>query len=51
MTTAPLFLVDALPSGDIAVLDGPEGRHAATVKRKICDSGTLHGGDCKGTEK
>jgi 16S rRNA (uracil1498-N3)-methyltransferase len=33
MTTAPLFLVDALPSGDIAVLDGPEGRHAATVKR------------------
>jgi 16S rRNA (uracil1498-N3)-methyltransferase len=33
MTTAPLFLVDALPSEDIAVLDGPEGRHAATVKR------------------
>jgi 16S rRNA (uracil1498-N3)-methyltransferase len=32
MTTAPLFLVDALPSGDIAVLDGPEGRHAVTVK-------------------
>ena len=33
MSTAPLFLVDALPSGDRAVLDGPEGRHAATVKR------------------
>lgn len=33
MTTAPLFLVDALPAGDDAVLDGPEGRHAATVKR------------------
>jgi 16S rRNA (uracil1498-N3)-methyltransferase len=33
MTTAPLFLVDALPSEDTAVLDGPEGRHAATVKR------------------
>jgi 16S rRNA (uracil1498-N3)-methyltransferase len=33
VTTAPLFLVDALPTGDTAVLDGPEGRHAATVRR------------------
>ncbi|MEQ3554722.1 16S rRNA (uracil(1498)-N(3))-methyltransferase [Pseudonocardia nematodicida] len=34
MTTAPLFLVDALPAaGAEAVLDGPEGRHAATVRR------------------
>lgn len=33
MTTAPLFLIDALPAGGTAVLDGPEGRHAATVKR------------------
>ena len=33
MTTPPLFLLDALPAGDQAVLDGPEGRHAATVKR------------------
>ncbi len=33
MTTAPVFLVDALPAGDQAVLDGPEGRHAATVRR------------------
>ena len=33
MSTAPLFLVDALPPGTTAVLDGPEGRHAATVKR------------------
>ncbi|GEL16872.1 16S rRNA (uracil(1498)-N(3))-methyltransferase [Pseudonocardia asaccharolytica] len=33
MSTAPLFLVDALPTGEEAVLDGPEGRHAATVKR------------------
>ena len=33
MSTAPLFLVDALPAGADAVLDGPEGRHAATVKR------------------
>jgi 16S rRNA (uracil1498-N3)-methyltransferase len=31
--TLPVFLVDALPSGDSAVLDGPEGRHAATVRR------------------
>ena len=33
MTTAPLFLVDTLPAADTAVLDGPEGRHAAAVKR------------------
>lgn len=31
--TAPVFLVDAVPSGTTAVLDGPEGRHAATVRR------------------
>jgi 16S rRNA (uracil1498-N3)-methyltransferase len=31
--TAPLFLVDDLPQGFEVVLDGPEGRHAATVKR------------------
>ncbi|HVH25077.1 MAG TPA: 16S rRNA (uracil(1498)-N(3))-methyltransferase [Pseudonocardia sp.] len=33
MGTAPLFLVDALPDGERLLLDGPEGRHAATVKR------------------
>lgn len=37
MTTAPLFLVDdvdALPGpGGTTLLDGPEGRHAATVRR------------------
>lgn len=33
MTTTPLFLVDALPPGERGVLDGPEGRHAATVRR------------------
>ncbi|SHK05513.1 16S rRNA (uracil1498-N3)-methyltransferase [Pseudonocardia thermophila] len=33
MTTAPLFLVDELPAGEHAVLDGPEGRHAAAVRR------------------
>jgi 16S rRNA (uracil1498-N3)-methyltransferase len=33
VSTAPLFLVDTLPTGATAVLDGVEGRHAATVKR------------------
>ncbi|SHF42478.1 16S rRNA (uracil(1498)-N(3))-methyltransferase [Streptoalloteichus hindustanus] len=33
MSTLPVFLVDALPAGAHAVLDGPEGRHAATVRR------------------
>ncbi len=31
--TLPVFLVDAVPSGSEFVLDGPEGRHAATVRR------------------
>lgn len=31
--TAPVFLVDTVPSGTTAVLDGPEGRHAAAVRR------------------
>ncbi len=29
----PVFLVDALPTGTTAILDGAEGRHAATVRR------------------
>lgn len=29
----PFFLVDALPAAGRFVLDGPEGRHAATVRR------------------
>jgi 16S rRNA (uracil1498-N3)-methyltransferase len=33
LSTAPLFLVDAVPEAGPLVLDGPEGRHAATVKR------------------
>jgi 16S rRNA (uracil1498-N3)-methyltransferase len=33
MTSLPVFLVDHLPDTDDAVLDGPEGRHAATVRR------------------
>jgi 16S rRNA (uracil1498-N3)-methyltransferase len=31
--TAPVFLVDDVPSGTHVVLDGPEGRHAAAVRR------------------
>jgi 16S rRNA (uracil1498-N3)-methyltransferase len=31
--SAPLFLVDALPAGSSYTMDGPEGRHAATVQR------------------
>ncbi|MBO1336971.1 16S rRNA (uracil(1498)-N(3))-methyltransferase [Streptomyces sp. VRA16 Mangrove soil] len=31
--TAPVFVVDALPTGPEFVLDGPEGRHAVSVKR------------------
>ncbi|MEV4493533.1 16S rRNA (uracil(1498)-N(3))-methyltransferase [Micromonospora coxensis] len=31
--SAPLFLVEALPTGDSVTLDGPEGHHAATVQR------------------
>ena len=33
MSTPALFVVDPLPDGDTVVLDGPEGRHAATVRR------------------
>jgi 16S rRNA (uracil1498-N3)-methyltransferase len=33
VTTLPVFLVERLPDGVHAVLDGPEGRHAATVRR------------------
>lgn len=31
--TAPVFLVDALPDAETFVLDGPEGHHAAAVRR------------------
>jgi 16S rRNA (uracil1498-N3)-methyltransferase len=33
VSTRPVFLVDALPDGPSAVLDGAEGHHAATVRR------------------
>lgn len=32
-TTPPVFLVPALPDGDLAVLDGEEAHHAVTVRR------------------
>jgi len=44
--TPPLFLLDALPVGDHAVLDGPEGRHAATVKRLRAGEAVLLGDGC-----
>ncbi|MFB7173162.1 16S rRNA (uracil(1498)-N(3))-methyltransferase [Streptomyces sp. NPDC056254] len=31
--TAPVFVVDEVPAGSEFVLDGPEGRHAVSVKR------------------
>lgn len=31
--SAPLFLVESLPTADTAILEGSEGRHAATVQR------------------
>jgi 16S rRNA (uracil1498-N3)-methyltransferase len=33
VSTPPLFLVSSIPTGTSVVLDGPEGRHAATVRR------------------
>lgn len=33
MTSLPVFLVDDVPAGADTVLAGPEGRHAATVRR------------------
>ncbi|HEY3713961.1 MAG TPA: 16S rRNA (uracil(1498)-N(3))-methyltransferase [Jatrophihabitantaceae bacterium] len=46
--TPPLFLVDELPPGDVVVLDGAEGRHAARVKR-IAVGETVLVGDGRGT--
>lgn len=31
--SAPLFLVESLPTADTAILEGPEGHHAASVQR------------------
>jgi len=48
MTTAPLFLVDALPGNDRFPLTGDEGRHAARVKRLGAGERVLVG-DGRGT--
>jgi 16S rRNA (uracil1498-N3)-methyltransferase len=48
VSTPALFVVRALPSGPHAVLDGPEGRHAATVKR-LRPGETVLLGDGRGT--
>lgn len=47
MSTAPLFLVDVLPAAGPVLLDGPEGRHAATVKR-LRPGETVQLGDGRG---
>ena len=44
--TPPLFLLDAFPAGSHVVLDGPEGRHAATVKRLRPGESVLLGDGC-----
>lgn len=48
MTSLPVFLVDRLPAVGSSVLDGPEGRHAATVRRLRAGEALLlsdgHGG-------
>lgn len=41
MSSLPVFLVDRLPSVGATVLDGPEGRHAATVRRLRAGEGLL----------
>jgi 16S rRNA (uracil1498-N3)-methyltransferase len=48
VSTPPLFLLDPLPSGDVIVLDGDEGRHAVRVKR-IRQGETVLIGDGRGT--
>ena len=41
MKSLPVFLVDRLPAVGDTVLDGPEGRHAATVRRMGAGEGLL----------
>jgi 16S rRNA (uracil1498-N3)-methyltransferase len=47
--TLALFLVDQLPAGDVLVLAGEEGRHAAAVKR-VVPGELLLVGDGRGTQ-
>jgi 16S rRNA (uracil1498-N3)-methyltransferase len=46
VSTAPVFLVDSMPAGDVAVLSGPEGRHAATVRRLRAGEELMLGDGC-----
>lgn len=48
MSTAPLFLVGHLPVSGGVTLDGPEGRHAATVKRLRAGEAVLLADGCGG---
>jgi 16S rRNA (uracil1498-N3)-methyltransferase len=48
MSTAPLFLLDPLPTGEVLELRGDEGRHAARVKRLGAGEPVLVG-DGRGT--
>ncbi|HWM58868.1 MAG TPA: 16S rRNA (uracil(1498)-N(3))-methyltransferase [Pseudonocardia sp.] len=48
MSTAALFLVEQLPAGGRLLLDGPEGRHAATVRRVRPGERVLLGDGCGG---
>jgi 16S rRNA (uracil1498-N3)-methyltransferase len=47
--SAPLFLVDQLPTGDTGTLGGPEGHHAATVQRLKVGERLILGDGCGGT--
>lgn len=51
MSTPPLFLVDVLPCGGIVLLDGVEGRHAATVKRLRVGESVQLGDGCGGSAR
>jgi 16S rRNA (uracil1498-N3)-methyltransferase len=48
MSTPPLFLLDPLPAAGPARLDGPEGRHAATVRRLRPGEAVLLSDGCGG---
>jgi 16S rRNA (uracil1498-N3)-methyltransferase len=47
--SAPLFLIDELPTGGTGTLDGPEGHHAATVQRLTVGERLILGDGCGGT--
>ncbi|ABP55885.1 16S rRNA (uracil(1498)-N(3))-methyltransferase [Salinispora tropica] len=47
--SAPLFLVESLPTAETATLNGPEGHHAATVQRLRAGEELLLADGCGGT--